>query len=49
MNASLRNLDLSNLLESLKLDNKKIILIALICIIFLYLDINLIFKAQFNA
>ncbi|MEK6727591.1 MAG: type 4a pilus biogenesis protein PilO [Candidatus Omnitrophota bacterium] len=36
-------------LERLGLDKKKIFLIALICIIFLYLDFSLIFKSQIQA
>jgi len=36
-------------LETLELDNKKIFLILLICIIFLYLDFSFIFKSQLQA
>ena len=36
-------------LERLELDNKKIFLIVLICVIFLYLDFSLIFKSQLQA
>lgn len=36
-------------LETLELDNKKIFLILVICIIFLYLDFSFIFKSQLGA